>query len=119
MRPVLLATTLLASALFAAPTLAAGVCSTGEYGSCKTCCATNAGISDRSTCSSQCEGYKQTRRPSPGQRLAAEPAPGTLDAGQRVLVDDGTCPAGQVKEVTGGNSFSGGTAKRLRRCVAR
>lgn len=30
-----------------------------------------------------------------------EPAAGTLATGQKVLVDDGSCPAGQVKEVIG------------------
>lgn len=47
-------------------------------------------------------------------RLRAEPAAGQLPSGQRVLVDDGSCPKGQIKEVTGGSSSSG----RQRRCVA-
>jgi hypothetical protein len=35
------------------------------------------------------------------QVLTAEPRPGALREGQRVLVDDGTCPTGQIKEVMG------------------
>lgn len=31
------------------------------------------------------------------------PKDGTLSPGEVVLVDDGRCPAGQVKQVTGGN----------------
>jgi hypothetical protein len=31
--------------------------------------------------------------------LQREPAIGELRLGQRVLVDDGTCPAGEIKEV--------------------
>ena len=37
------------------------------------------------------------------QVLKNEPTEGQLGQGKRVLVDDGTCPAGQIKEVTGGN----------------
>jgi hypothetical protein len=31
------------------------------------------------------------------------PKDGTLSPGEVVLVDDGRCPAGEVKQVTGGN----------------
>jgi len=41
-----------------------------------------------------------------------------LRLGQRVMVDDGTCPAGQVKEVSGAKMTSVGVA-RTRQCVAR
>ena len=34
--------------------------------------------------------------------LKSEPGEGQLRSGQRVLVDDGSCPAGQIKEVVGG-----------------
>ena len=54
--------------------------------------------------------------------LKKEPAMGSLKQGQRVLVDDGTCPKGQIKEVIGGNhSDVGGNSqiKRTRRCVQR
>jgi len=45
--------------------------------------------------------------------LQQEPKPGTLPEGTRAYVDDGTCPSGQVKQLTGGTS----TIKRQRRCV--
>src|SRR5262249_56986669 len=54
-----------------------------------------------------------------------------LPAGQRVLVDDGSCPAGQIKEVVGGSNLktvnvgcgglatvSRGGSHRQRRCIA-
>jgi hypothetical protein len=34
----------------------------------------------------------------------AEPGEGQLRPGERVLIDDGSCPAGQIKEVMGGNN---------------
>ena len=36
--------------------------------------------------------------------LAKDPQQGHLRPGQQVLVDDGSCPAGQVKELTGGTN---------------
>lgn len=54
--------------------------------------------------------------------LKAEPPMGQLKEGQRVLVDDGSCGAGQIREVTGGNHTKvGGTANTIRqyRCVPR
>lgn len=47
---------------------------------------------------------------------------GALKEGQRVLVDDGSCPAGQIKEVIGGNHIKAGGYKRIerqRRCIPR
>jgi hypothetical protein len=41
-----------------------------------------------------------------------------LRLGQRVLVDDGSCPAGQIKEVTGVTLTTSGIA-RARKCVPR
>ena len=41
-----------------------------------------------------------------------------LKLGQRVLVDDGTCPAGQVKEVRGAKMTDKGIA-RTATCVPR
>jgi uncharacterized protein DUF6719 len=41
-----------------------------------------------------------------------------LRLGQRVMVDDGTCPAGQVKEVSGAKMLPGGIA-RTAKCVPR
>lgn len=56
------------------------------------------------------------------QTLKKEPAMGALRQGQRVLVDDGSCPKGQIKEVIGGNHTSvGGNSQihRTRRCIPR
>ena len=41
-----------------------------------------------------------------------------LRLGQRVKVDDGTCPAGQVKEVLGAQMTPAGIA-RTSKCIAR
>jgi len=41
-----------------------------------------------------------------------------LRLGQRVLVDDGTCPAGQVKEVSGAQMTPEGIA-RTSKCISR
>lgn len=46
-----------------------------------------------------------------------EPAAGTIAKGISVLVDDGTCPAGRIKQVTGGDTKRG--VPRTRHCVAR
>ena len=43
---------------------------------------------------------------------------GDLKLGQRVQVDDGTCPAGQVKEVSGAKMTPDGVA-RAAKCVPR
>lgn len=54
--------------------------------------------------------------------LKREPAMGSLKQGQRVLVDDGSCPKGQIKEVIGGNHTSVGgnlQLQRQRRCIPR
>ena len=44
--------------------------------------------------------------PASAQVLKSEPAEGNLATGKKVLVDDGTCPAGQIKQVTGGSKTS-------------
>ncbi|HKS18489.1 MAG TPA: DUF6719 family protein [Bradyrhizobium sp.] len=41
-----------------------------------------------------------------------------LRLGQRVLVDDGSCPAGQIKEVLGSQMTTSGIV-RTRKCVPR
>jgi hypothetical protein len=41
-----------------------------------------------------------------------------LRLGQRIKVDDGTCPAGQVKEVSGAKMSSTGIV-RARKCIPR
>ena len=54
--------------------------------------------------------------------LKKEPAMGALREGEVVLVDDGSCPAGQIKRVVGGNHTKvGGTKQVIRQssCVRR
>ena len=41
-----------------------------------------------------------------------------LRLGQRILVDDGTCPAGQIKEVSGSQMTTSGVL-RTRKCIPR
>ena len=54
--------------------------------------------------------------------LKKEPDMGKLKFGQVVLVDDGKCPPGQVREVTGGDHVKVGGKRqfeRTYRCVPR
>jgi hypothetical protein len=57
--------------------------------------------------------------------LSQEPERGKLHGGETVLVDDGSCPAGQIKQVTGGSDRVPGSdlpragAPRERVCVRR
>jgi hypothetical protein len=53
-----------------------------------------------------------------GQQVGREEEITDLRLGQRVLADDGTCPAGQIKEVSGAKMTSQGVA-RVRKCVPR
>jgi hypothetical protein len=41
-----------------------------------------------------------------------------LRLGQRIKVDDGTCPAGQIKEVSGAQMTATGVV-RTKKCIAR
>ena len=41
-----------------------------------------------------------------------------LRLGQRIKVDDGTCPAGQIKEVSGARMTPSGV-ERVRKCIPR
>jgi hypothetical protein len=43
---------------------------------------------------------------------------GNLRLGQRIKVDDGTCPAGQIKEISGTTMTTTGVV-RARKCVPR
>ena len=49
--------------------------------------------------------------------LKEEPKRNLLRHGQVVLVDDGSCPAGEIKEVTGGKDDAAKQVRRTRRCV--
>lgn len=56
--------------------------------------------------------------PAMAQQVAREQDIGELRLGQRVMVDDGSCPAGQIKEVTGVKLTATGIS-RARKCVPR
>ena len=51
--------------------------------------------------------------------LKEEPKQNLLKHGVVVLVDDGSCPAGQIKEVTGGKDDGATRVNRSRRCIPR
>lgn len=57
--------------------------------------------------------------------VTQEPPTGQFRPGQRILVDDGSCPAGQIKEVvdlTNRQAASGqrvAAVKRIRHCIRR
>ncbi len=56
--------------------------------------------------------------PVRAEQVANERDIGHLRLGQRVLVDDGSCPTGQIKEVTGAQLSSAGVVRRIV-CVPR
>ena len=56
------------------------------------------------------------------QMLKQEPGAGQVPAGSVVLVDDGKCGKGKIKQVTGGSNMSGGQmvaggSSRTRKCI--
>lgn len=63
--------------------------------------------------------------PAAAQQIyGREPAKGLIPSGQKVLVDDGRCPRGQILEVTGGTNPGlrgrhGQSTERERRCIPR
>ncbi len=52
------------------------------------------------------------------QQVAREQDIVNLRLGQRILVDDGSCPAGQIKEVSGSRMTSTGIVA-VRKCIPR
>jgi hypothetical protein len=52
------------------------------------------------------------------QQVAREQDIVNLRLGQRVKVDDGTCPAGQIKEVSGAKMIASGVV-HTRKCIPR
>ena len=52
------------------------------------------------------------------QQVSREQDIGELRLGQRLKVDDGTCPAGQVKEISGTRMTSTGIV-RTQKCIPR
>ena len=57
-------------------------------------------------------------RPALAERVAREQDIGSLRLGQRIQVDDGTCSAGQIKEVSGTQMTPAGVVW-ARKCVPR
>ena len=55
---------------------------------------------------------------APALAQVASREPDDLRLGQRVLVDDGSCPAGQIKEVAGSQMTTSGVL-RTRKCIPR
>jgi hypothetical protein len=56
--------------------------------------------------------------PAMAEQVSREQDITDLRLGQRILVDDGSCPAGQIKEVSGARMTLGGIL-RLQKCVPR
>jgi len=56
--------------------------------------------------------------PASAQQVTREQDITNLRLGQKVLVDDGSCPNGQIKEVTGATLSASGVV-RTRKCVPR
>ena len=56
--------------------------------------------------------------PALAQQVSREQDIPDLRLGQRVLVDDGSCPAGQIKEVLGSQMTTSGVL-RTRKCIPR
>ena len=56
--------------------------------------------------------------PAAAEQVAREQDIINLRLGQRILVDDGSCPAGQIKQVSGSKMTANGVA-RVHKCIAR
>jgi len=56
--------------------------------------------------------------PTLAQQVSREQDIVELRLGQRIKVDDGTCPAGQIKEISGTKMTSTGVV-RSRKCIPR
>ena len=52
------------------------------------------------------------------EQVAREQDIANLRLGQRILVDDGSCPAGQIKEISGAKMTATGVAA-VRKCIPR
>lgn len=59
-----------------------------------------------------------TTTPAHAEQVSHEREIVDLRLGQRILVDDGSCPAGQIKEVTGAQLSNAGVVRRIV-CVPR
>lgn len=56
--------------------------------------------------------------PSRAEQVAREQDIVELRLGQRIMVDDGSCPAGQIKEVSGARLTADGVVRAVK-CVSR
>lgn len=56
--------------------------------------------------------------PASAEWVAREQDIGDLRLGQKIQVDDGSCPAGQIKEILGSTLTAAGVT-RVRKCVPR
>jgi hypothetical protein len=56
--------------------------------------------------------------PAAAEQVAREQDIADLRLGQRILIDDGSCPTGQIKEVSGSQMTPGGVL-RTRKCIPR
>ncbi len=65
-----------------------------------------------------CCGLLALTAPTQAQRVSREQDIVDLRLGQRIKVDDGTCPAGQIKEVSGIRMTSTGII-RAQKCIPR
>lgn len=63
-------------------------------------------------------GWFALAAPTLAQHVSREQDVGDLRLGQRIKVDDGTCPAGQVKEISGAKMTSTGIV-RAQKCIPR
>jgi hypothetical protein len=63
-------------------------------------------------------GFLTLTEPVLAQQVSREQDIGDLRLGQRVKVDDGTCPAGQIKEISGTRMTSTGIV-RAQKCIPR
>jgi hypothetical protein len=59
-----------------------------------------------------------TMSPAGAQQVSREQDIVGLRLGQKILVDDGSCPNGQIKEVTGATLTTSGVT-RTRKCIPR
>ena len=56
--------------------------------------------------------------PATAEQVSREQDIVDLRLGQRILVDDGSCPAGQIKQVSGSQMTTSGVL-RTRKCIPR
>jgi hypothetical protein len=56
--------------------------------------------------------------PAMAEQVSREQDIVNLRLGQRIMVDDGSCPAGQIKEVSGAQMTAAGIV-RVRKCIPR